>query len=213
MHCTFINQAGFWYYLNLIIANNKCSFLSYLENIAFLSTRIKASFKLMLTLSNGWKKYVTEVVRIINVYKTKKMRNVKSNAKTEDLMLLGVFTCMALRRPCTVLRGKKESWSKVSITFEEDSMRIIGADVTMLESSSERNKNKLILEMFKLNLTSQWSTTRQTNKMSNWWSSLSNQSIQNLLQNLYSDWLVHLCKISKQKHSLPFTSKQDEQVQ
>lgn len=45
-------------------------------------------------------------------------------------------TWTALRSPCTVLRGKYESWSNVSVTLEEDSKRIMGADITMLERRS-----------------------------------------------------------------------------
>lgn len=35
-----------------------------------------------------------------------------------------------------MVRGRKDNWSKVSITFEEDSRRIMGADITMFDSRS-----------------------------------------------------------------------------
>lgn len=65
--------------------------------MAFLSTRIRASFMFMLTLSRGYEET------------TQKMLTSDTTDPRALLIRLGAahaFTWTALRRPCTVLRGR-----------------------------------------------------------------------------------------------------------
>lgn len=61
---------------------------------------------------------------------------------------------MALSKPWTVVKGKYDRWSKVSVSLADDSRSIIGAEITMSEKrSASTNEKKVNTEFNPRNLT------------------------------------------------------------
>lgn len=78
-----------------------------------------------------------------------------------------------------MLRGKNESWSNVSVTLEEDSKRIMGADITMLERRSvEISRYKQTYKSYNQSKSTQFPLT---NEMGDGGCRFGHQSVQNLL--------------------------------
>lgn len=55
---------------------------------------------------------------------------------------------MALSKPWTVVKGKYDTWSKVSVSLADDSRSIMGAEITMSEKRSANVDEKRVKSKF-----------------------------------------------------------------
>lgn len=55
---------------------------------------------------------------------------------------------MALSKPWTVVKGKYDRWSKVSVSLADDSRSIMGAEITMSEKRSASTDEKTVETKF-----------------------------------------------------------------
>lgn len=98
----------------------------HLENMAFRRTSIRASFKVMLTFSSG----------------CRLLWNIKNKHQKPWIVCVYIWLCTwsALSKPWTVAKGRYDRWSKVSVTLEDDSSTIMGAEFTISEKSSDERE-------------------------------------------------------------------------